>query len=86
MKIYKNPWVMRENYFVKTGVAKSAKMEAKKSSGYSIEFWEGEWIVRKLTMYDRSLTEMPVVFENRVALQSYIDKAILDTVLSFVKG
>lgn len=28
---------------------------------------------------------MPVVFENRVALQSYIDEAILDTVLGFVK-
>ena len=27
-----------------------------------------------------------IVFENRVALQSYIDKAILDTVLGFVKG
>lgn len=86
MKIYKNPWVTRESYFVKTGVAKSAKMEARKSSGYSIDFWEGEWIVRKSTIYDKSLTEMPIVFENRVALQSYIDKAILDTVLGFVKG
>jgi len=86
MKVYKNPWVTRESYFVKTGVAKSAKMEARKSNGYSIDFWEGEWIVRKSTIYDKSLTEMPIVFENRVALQSYIDKAILDTVLGFVKG
>lgn len=38
MKIYKNPWVTRESYFVKTGTAKSAKMEASKSSGYSIDF------------------------------------------------
>lgn len=86
MKVYKNPWVTKESYFVKTGVAKSAKMEARKSNGYSIDFWEGEWIVRKSTIYDKSLTEMPIVFENRVALQSYIDKAILDTVLGFVKG
>ena len=85
MKIYKNPWVTRESYFVKTGVAKSAKMGAAKSIGYSIDFWEGEWIVRKATFYDKSLAEMPVVFENRVALQSYIDEAILDTVLGFVK-
>ena len=28
MKIYKNPWVTRESYLVKTGAAKSAKMEA----------------------------------------------------------
>lgn len=34
MKIYKNPWVTRESYFVKTGAAKLAKMEAAKSSGY----------------------------------------------------
>lgn len=85
MKVYKNPWVTRESYFVKTGVAKSATMEAAKSSGYSIDFLEGEWIVRKSTIYDKSLTEMPIVFENRVALQTYIDKAILDTVLGFVK-
>ncbi len=37
MKIYKNPWVTRESYFVKTGTAKSAKMEAVKSSGYSMQ-------------------------------------------------
>lgn len=85
MKVYKNPWRSQESYFVKTGVAKSAKMEAAKSIGYSIDFWEGEWIVRKATFYDKSLAEMPVVFENRVALQSYIDEAILDTVLGFVK-
>ena len=85
MKVYKNPWVTRECYFVKTGAAKSAKMEGAKSSGYVIDFWEDEWIVRKSTIYNKSLTEMPVVFENRVALQSYIDKTILDTVLSFVK-
>ena len=30
MKIYKNPWVTRESYFVKTGAAKSAKTEAEK--------------------------------------------------------
>ena len=41
MKIYKNPWVTRESYFVKTGTAKSATMEAAKSSGYSIDFCEG---------------------------------------------
>lgn len=35
MKVYKNPWVTRESYFVKTGVAKSATMEAAKSSGYA---------------------------------------------------
>lgn len=85
MKIYKNPWVTRESYFVKTGAAKSAKMEAAKSSGYSIDFWDGKWVVRKTAYYNKSLSEMPVVCENRCSLQTRIDKAIVDTVLGFVE-
>lgn len=86
MKIYKNPWVTRESYFVKTGTVKSAKMEAAKSSGYSIDFWDGKWIVRKTTYYNKSLSEMPVVCENRYSLQARIDKAIVDTILEFVEA
>lgn len=85
MKIYQNPWVSRESYFVKTGAAKSAKMEAAKSSGYSIEFWEGKWVVRRAVYYDLDLRDMPVICETRCSLQSCIDKAILDTVLGFVE-
>ena len=85
MKIYKNPWVTRESYFVKTGAAKSAKMEAAKSNGYSIDFWDGKWVVRKTAYYNKSLSEMPVVCENKYSLQARIDKAIVDTVLGFVK-
>lgn len=85
MKIYKNPWVTQESYFVKTGTAKSAKMEAQKSNGYSIDFWNGKWVVRKTTYYNKALSEMPVVCENRCSLQERIDKAIVDTVLGFVE-
>lgn len=84
MKIYKNPWVTRESYFVKTGTAKSAKMEASKSSGYSIDFWDGKWVVRKTTYYNKSLSEMPVVIENRTNIQAIIDRAILSAVLDLV--
>ena len=84
MTIYKNPWLTRENYFVKTGPAKSAKMEASKSSGYSIDFWDGKWVVRKTAYYNKSLSEMPVVCENECSLQARIDKAIVDAVLRFV--
>ena len=84
MKIYKNLWVTRESYFVKTGTAKSAKMEASKSSGYSIDFWDGKWVVRKTAYYNKSLSEMPVVIENKCSLQARIDRAIVDTVLEFV--
>lgn len=84
MKIYKNPWVTRESYFVKTGTARSAKMEAAKSSGYSIDFWDGKWVVSKTAYYNKDLSEMPVVCENRCNLQARIDKAIVDTVLGFV--
>ena len=86
MKIYQNPWVTRESYFVKTGTAKSAKMEAAKSSGYSIYFWNGKWVVRKTTYYNKSLSEMPVVCENKCSLQARIDKAIVDVVLGFVEA
>ena len=86
MKIYKNPWVTRESYFVKTGAAKSAKMEAAKSIGYSIDFWNGKWVVRKTTYYNQSLSEMPVVCENRCSLQARIDKAIVDTFLGLVEA
>ena len=86
MKIYKNPWVTRESYFVKTGAAKSAKMEAAKSNGYSIDFWDGKWVVRKTAYYNKSLSEMPVVCENKYSLQALIDKAIVDAVLGFVEG
>ena len=85
MKIYKNPWVTRESYFVKIGAAKSAKMEAAKSNGYSIDFWDGKWVVRKTTYYNKSLSEMPVVCENKYSLQARIDKAIVDAVLGFVE-
>lgn len=84
MKIYKSPWVSRESYFVKTGAARSAKMEAAKSTGYSVDFWDGKWKVRKATYYNKSLAEMPVVCENRVSIQGVINKAVLDAVLRFV--
>lgn len=86
MKIYKNPWVSRESYFVKTGAAKSAKMEAAKSTGYSVDFWDGKWKVRKATYYNKSLAEMPVVCENKVSIQAVIGKAVLDAVHGFAGG
>lgn len=86
MKIYKNPWVSRESYFVRTGAAKSARMEASKSSGYSVDFWDGKWKVNKAVYYDISLAEMPVICENKVSIQSAIDKAVIETVLGFVEG
>ena len=86
MKIYKNPWVTRESYFVKPGAVKSAKMEAPKSAGYAIDFWDGKWNVRKAMYYNQSLAEMPVIAENRVSIQTVIDKAILDAVLGCVSS
>ena len=86
MKIYKNPWVTRESYFVKTGAARSAKMEAAKSTGYFVDFWDGKWKVRKATYYNKSLDEMPVVCENKVSIQAVIEKAVLDAVRGFAGG
>lgn len=86
MKVYKNPWTTRESYFVKTGAVKSAKMEAPKSAGYAIDFWDGKWNVRKAMYYNQSLAEMPVIAENRASIQAVIDKAILDAVLGCVSS
>lgn len=85
MKVYKNPFVSRESYFVRTAPARSAKMEASKSQGYSIDFWNGKWEVRKAEYYDHSLkNEMPVIAEDSVSVDIVIKSAILKAVLDLV--
>ncbi len=85
MKIYKNPYVSRESYFVKTGKGYSYKMEASKSKGYAVDFIDGKWSVREACYYDISLrNEMPIIAENEVSIKSVIERAILDAVLDLV--
>ena len=85
MKIYKNPFVSRECYFIKTGKARTGKAEATASEGYCVQFWDGKWKVGKAQYYDFSLRdEMPIVAENRTSIQSVIEKAILNAVLDLV--
>ena len=85
MKIYKNPFVSRESYFVRTGPAKTGKCEASASNGYSVEFFNGKWEVRKAVYYNFSLTnELPVIAENKVSIDSVIKRAILNAVLDLV--
>ena len=87
MKIYKNPFVSRESYFVKTGKARTGKAEASASKGYSVELIDGKWELREAVYYDFSLRdEFPLVAENKVSIQSVIEKAILNAVLDLVKG
>lgn len=86
MKIYRNPWVKRECYFVKTGARRTGKWEASASNGYTVEFLNGKWKVSKEAYYDDTLAKMPVVCENRVSIQAVIDKAILDAVLGLVNA
>ena len=85
MKIYKNPFVSRESYFVKTGAAHSCKNEASKSKGYIVEFIGGKWEVREGCYYDFSLkNEMPVIAENKISIKSIIDRAIVNAVLDLI--
>lgn len=85
MKIYKNPFVSRESYFIKTGKAFSYKMEASKSKGYAVEFIDGKWEVREVHYYDSSLrNEMPIIAESKESIRSVIDRAILNAVLDLV--
>ena len=85
MKVYKNPYVSRESYFVKTGAGHSYKMEASKSKGYIVEFVGGKWEVREGCYYDYSLkNELPVIAENKVSIKSIIDRAIVNSVLGLI--
>ena len=85
MKVYKNPFVSGESYFVKTGAWNSFKMEASKSKGYIIEFIDGKWQVREGCYYDFSLkNELQVIAENKVSIKTVIDRAIVNAVLDLV--
>lgn len=85
MKVYKNPFVSRESYFVKIGAGHSFKTEASKSKGYIIEFIDGKWEVREGCYYDFSLkNELPVIAENKVSIKSVIDRAIINAVLDLI--
>ena len=85
MKVYKNPFVSRESYFVKTGKAHSYKIEAPKSKGYIVEFVGGKWEVREGCYYDFSLkNELQVIAENKVSIKSVIDRAVINAVLDLV--
>ena len=46
MKVYKSPWVSRESYFVKTWASNGAGYSSL-VHGYSIDYWDGKWEVRK---------------------------------------
>lgn len=81
MKIYKKPSVSRACYFVSTGTARSAKMEAAKCDGITVTLWNGEWLLRKSQMYVKSLHEMPVVGEiSKAELESTVIASILGKV------
>ena len=60
-------------------------MEASASKGYCVEFINGKWEVRTAEYYDFSLrNELPVIAENKVSIQSVIERAILNAVLDLV--
>ena len=83
MRVYKNPWASFESYFVKTG-ASSGSSYSSRVYGYSIDYCDGKWEVRKTQCYRGTLAEMLVVAENRISLQRCIDDAIKDAILSAV--
>lgn len=74
MKVYKNPWVTRESYFVKTGAAGTT------TTGYVVEFWNGKWTAEEVKYYTRDVKTMPVVAENNIDLKDVIRDAILSAV------
>lgn len=63
MKVYKNPWVSHESYFVKTGE------EEIMTTGCFVELWNGKWEVGKTKYFTRDTKMMPVVAENNIDLK-----------------
>ncbi len=85
MKIYKNPYVSYDSYFVKTGKAYTRKREGTASTGYQIHNMNGKWEVNEVQYYDSALrNELPVVAENRVSIDSVIEEAVLGAVLKLI--
>ena len=86
MKIYKNPYVTYDSYFVKTGKAPSyGKFEAVASKGYCIHNRNSNWEIDKVRIYDGALkNEFALVAENRVSIDKVIEKAVLDAVLGLI--
>lgn len=74
MKVYKNPWVTRESYFVKTGAAVTT------TTGYVVEFWNGKWTVEEAKYVTRDIKMMPVAAENNIDLKDVFKDAILSAV------
>ena len=82
MKIYKNIWTSRRNYFIPIGPERSMEMEAAKTGGYAIEEWQGKWKIRKAQYYNHTLSEMPIVGEVR---KETLQNAVIDYVLAKIK-
>ena len=87
MKIYKNPYVSYDSYYVKTGKAPSlGKFEAAASKGYCIHNRNGKWEIEKVRIYDGVLkNEFSVVAENRVSIDKVIEEAVKGAVLKLVR-
>ena len=86
MKIYKNPFVSYDSYYVKTGKAPSlGKFEAAASMCYCIHNRNGKWEVDKVRIYDGALkNEFSVVAENKVSIDKVIEDAVKGTVLKLI--
>ena len=85
MKIYKNPFVKREHYFVATEKTTISKVNAHK--GYIVEFLDGSWRVGKGIYYDFTLDkEFPLIAEDRTSINTVIEKAVMNAVLDLVAG
>ena len=86
MKIYKNPYVSYDSYYVKTGKAPSlGKFEAAASKGYYIHNRNGKWEIEKVRIYDSALkNEFQLVAENRVSIDKVIEEAVKGAVLKLI--
>ena len=86
MKVYKNPFVSYDSYFVKTGKAPShGKFESAACKGYYIHNTNGNWEVEKARCYEGAIKkEFQLVAENRVSIDKVIEEAVKAAVLKLI--
>ena len=86
MKVYKNPYVSYDSYYVKTGKTPSrVKFGAAASKCYCVHNRNGKWEVERVKYYDGAVKkEFSLVAENRVSIDKIIEEAVKGAVLNLI--
>ena len=79
--VFKNLWASYESYFIYQMPGRSAKREAKRSSGYVIYNVDGKWSIRRGDFYTCDLEDrehFPIV--GHLDVETVLINAVLDII------